>query len=96
MNLLHKTQALKENPGARIVAGGGIKDEKLVATPYGIKEGRRPDTIIERADGSQFGINVGKTKADGTTLIKREAQALKDLNENGNLPTIFVRYNDKK
>lgn len=38
-----------------------------------------------------MGITVGKTKADGSP-IKRETEALKDLKQNGNLPTKFVPY----
>jgi hypothetical protein len=67
----------------------------LVPTPGGTKDGRRPDIIMEYANGSQGGINVGRTKANGEP-VKREIEALKDLNEKGNLPTRFEQYDKPK
>jgi hypothetical protein len=60
-------------------------------TPGGAKEGRRPDIIYETPNGEIGGINVGRTKADGTP-VTREVDALKDLNGPGKLPTNFVPY----
>lgn len=77
--------------GNKIIAGGGEKKEKLVKTPGGIKSGRRPDTIIETPAGKRQGRNYGRTKADGTP-IKREQEALDDLNKYGDTPTDFVPY----
>jgi hypothetical protein len=37
------------------------------------------------------GVNVGRTKADGTP-VTREVNALNDLNGPGGLPTTFVPY----
>jgi membrane protein involved in colicin uptake len=81
-----------EAEGGEIIAGGGRSPEKLIKTPGGVKEGRRPDIIARDAKGGESGVNVGKAKADGTP-IKREAAALEDLNGPGNLPTTFVPYN---
>jgi hypothetical protein len=50
---------------------------------------------MEYANGSQGGINVGRTKANGEP-VKREIEALKDLNEKGNLPTRFEQYDKPK
>jgi hypothetical protein len=44
----------------------------------GVKSKRRPDIVVQRDDGSIYGINVGKTRKDGS-MIKREAEALQDL-----------------
>jgi len=41
--------------------------------------------------GAQRGVNVGKTKADGTP-VTREQKALDDLNGPGALPTTFEPY----
>jgi RHS repeat-associated protein len=61
-----------------VIAGGGIKPEKLIPTPGGFKSGRRPDILVQRPDGTKYGINVGK-QGKYKTPIKREAQAIWDL-----------------
>jgi len=82
---------LKEQ-GNKIVAGGREKPEKLVPTPGGKKDGRRPDILYETPGGERKGRNVGKTEADGETPVKREREALEDLNEKAKLETDFVKY----
>ena len=77
--------------GNEIEAGGRIKNEKLVSTPGGLKEGRRPDILYRTPSGELRGRNIGRTNADGTP-VKREQEALKDLNGPGKLPTDFVSY----
>ncbi len=79
-----------EADGGTIVAGGGRRAETLIRTPGGHKSGRRPDILYKDCNGNLCGVNVGKTKADGSP-IKREQQALDDLNGAG-LPTRFERY----
>ncbi len=79
-----------EADGGTIIAGGGRLPEQLVRTPGGNKSGRRPDVLYQDCNGNLCGVNVGKTKADGSP-IKREQQALDDLNGAG-LPTRFERY----
>lgn len=64
--------------------------ERLIPTPGGHKSGRRPDVLYKDCNGNICGINVGKTKADGSP-IKREQEALDDLNGAG-VPTTFQRY----
>jgi hypothetical protein len=80
-----------EADGNTIVAGGGRRPERLVPTPGGAKSGRRPDIIYETPEGSTQGRNIGRTRADGTP-VKREVEALDDLNGPGGLPTDFVPY----
>ena len=75
-----------------IVAGGGRLPEQLIKTPGGIKSGRRPDILVERPDGSRYGINVGKQSNRTGAPIKREAQAIQDLEGSG-VPMHFVPYN---
>ena len=60
-------------------------------TETGIKESRRPDIIYKTKEGGLKGVNVGRTKADGTP-VTREQRALQDLNGPGKLPTKFVPY----
>jgi len=79
-----------EADGGTVIAGGGRLPEQLVRTPGGNKSGRRPDVLYQDCNGNLCGVNVGKTKADGSP-IKREQQALDDLNGAG-LPTRFERY----
>lgn len=79
-----------EAEGGTIVAGGGRLPEQLVPTPGGSKSGRRPDILYKDCNGILCGVNVGRTKADGSP-VKREQQALDDLNGAG-LPTRFERY----
>ena len=55
------------------------------------KTGRRPDLLTKDAEGNLKGTNVGLAKKDGTP-IKREQEALDDLN-NAGVPTTFVPYN---
>jgi len=80
-----------EAEGNTIVAGGGRAKERVINTPGGTKGGRRPDILYETPDGTLRGRNVGETRADGTP-VKREIEALEDLNGPGDLPTDFVLY----
>jgi hypothetical protein len=76
-----------------VVAGGqrlGLP-EAVIKTENGFKGSRRPDILVERANGSRYGINVGKQAATGAP-IKREAQAIQDL-EGAGLEMHFVPYN---
>jgi RHS repeat-associated protein len=82
---------LKNNPGSEIIAGGGRERERLIATPGGNKEGRRPDIIIRNPDGTLRGINVGLTDKNGIP-IRREIEALQDLNTKSPIPTTFESY----
>ncbi len=79
-----------EAKGNKILHGGD-RGEKLVSTIGGTKEGRRPDIIYQTPDGKLRGRNVGKTNADGTP-VKREKEALDDLNNHSEYPTDFVPY----
>ena len=75
-----------------VIAGGQIPGlpEAVIKTPGGIMSSRRPDILVRRADGSQYGINVGKTTKNGAP-IKREAEAIADLEDAG-LEMHFVPY----
>ena len=75
-----------------IIAGGGrgYPPEAVIPTPGGGKGSRRPDILVQRPDGSLYGINVGKTTANGAP-IKREVEALYDLEDVG-IPMYFVGY----
>ena len=80
-----------EAEGGEVIAGGGRTPEQAVKTPGGTKDTRRPDILYRDAEGTKRGVNVGRTKADGTP-VKREVEALKDLNGPGQLPTSFEPY----
>jgi RHS repeat-associated protein len=80
-----------ESEGNTIVAGGGRLRERLVRTPGGTKSGRRPDIVYETPGGAKQGVNVGRTQADGSPVL-RERAALDDLNGPGGLPTRFLPY----
>ena len=82
---------LLEAGGNRLIAGGGKLKEQLVPTPGGIRGGRRPDILFETPSGQIRGRNIGKTTAAGDP-IKREVEALRDLNGPGGIPTDFVPY----
>ncbi|TDD60609.1 hypothetical protein E1293_45590, partial [Actinomadura darangshiensis] len=75
-----------------VIAGGGGLPERAFATPGGFLSSRRPDILVERPDGSLYGINVGKQAARSGAPIKREAEALQDL-ENIGISMYFVPYN---
>nr|WP_228047273.1 RHS repeat-associated core domain-containing protein [Saccharopolyspora sp. HNM0983] len=87
-----KAEADKVTDGT-VVAGGQRRElpEAVVATPGGHKGSRRPDILVQRDDGSEYGINVGKQRKDGTP-IKREEEAIQDL-EGAGVPMTFVPYN---
>jgi RHS repeat-associated protein len=73
-----------------VIAGGGVKPERLIKTPGGVKGGRRPDILVQKPDGSQYGINVGREAASGAP-VRREVDAINDL-EGAGLPMHFVPY----
>ena len=77
--------------GNEIVAGGGVEKETVIKTDGGKKSGRRPDIVFKTPEGAQRGRNVGKTNADGTP-VKREQEALDDLNKHSDTPTDFVPF----
>jgi hypothetical protein len=83
---------LIEAGGGKIIAGGGKLPEQLIPTPGGVKGGRRPDILFETENGVLRGRNIGKVDANGNP-IKRELDALRDLNGPGGIPTDFVPYN---
>ncbi|MGW6391202.1 polymorphic toxin-type HINT domain-containing protein [Streptomyces sp. NPDC055103] len=76
----------------QVIAGGGRLPEREFATPGGFKNSRRPDVLVERPDGTQYGINVGKQTMRSGAPIKREAEALQDLEGIG-MEMHFVAYN---
>ncbi|MEC3994483.1 RHS repeat-associated core domain-containing protein [Actinacidiphila sp. DG2A-62] len=75
-----------------VIAGGARLPEREFATPGGFKGSRRPDILVQRADGSLYGINVGKQSMRSGAPIKREAEALQDLEGIG-IEMHFVAYN---
>ncbi|WP_396048516.1 polymorphic toxin-type HINT domain-containing protein [Aeromicrobium sp. UC242_57] len=78
------------------VVGGGQRfgqKESVVDTTGGLKSSRRPDVTVRRPDGSRYGINIGKQSRRSGAPIKREAEALNDLEEYGGWEMYFVPYN---
>lgn len=53
-------------------------------------ERRRPDLLIEATEGTHYGVNVGRTRADGTP-VTRDTLAIEDLEDVG-VPMHFVPY----
>ncbi len=92
---IRETAIALEADGNKIVAGGGVKDEKVIPTPGGDRETRRPDIIYRTPppDSELRGVNVGLTLADGVTPVPREVTAMADLSGPGGLPMDpFVPY----
>ena len=80
----------------KVIAGGQLdeyKPEGAINTPGGAKGSRRPDILVQRDDGSMYGINVGLQSKRTGAPIKREAEAINDLEQYGNLEMHFVPYN---
>lgn len=80
----------------KVIAGGQADDylkEAVIPTPGGLKGSRRPDILVQRENGSIYGINVGKQSMRTGAPIKREAEAINDLEEFGDLEMHFVPYN---
>ncbi len=82
--------------GERVIAGGRKFDgkkrkEAVIDTPGGFKSKRRPDLLVERADGSIYGINVGRRMPSGRP-VRRERRAIQDLNEQAGLEMLFIPY----
>jgi hypothetical protein len=80
-----------EAEGNEILAGGGKRKEQLIKTEGGHKTGRRPDILYRTPAGERRGRNVGQTYANGKP-VKREVEALEDLNTRSDTPTDFVPY----
>jgi len=78
----------------KVIAGGQKLPEVSIKTPGGVKNSRRPDILVEKPDGTKYGINVGKTAKSGAP-IKREAQAINDLEDAG-LKMHYVPYKKGK
>jgi hypothetical protein len=86
--------------GDTVIRGGRVFDgifrkEAYFKTPGGFRRGRRPDLLVRRANGSLYGINVGKLATDGLP-VTRELEAMHDLAVRANLPMRFVPYGGKK
>ncbi len=92
LKVMEVTKTIEAN-GGKILAGGGKLPEKLIPTPGGFLNGRRPDIIAQMPGGKPFGVNIGKVMADGITPVPREVRAAVDLSTKGKLPTRFVPYN---
>ena len=88
---LGKVAEQLEAEGKTVVAGGGKYKERLRRTAGGKKEGRRADIIYQEPTGKEAGVNIGRTYKDGKP-VKREQDALDDLNGPGQLPTVFIPY----
>jgi hypothetical protein len=54
---------------------------------------RRPDITFKRPDGTEYHENVGKVRADGTTPVPREVNALDDLERVTGTRPEFTAYN---
>lgn len=82
-----------EARGDTVVAGGGraYPPEAVIPTLGGYKRSRRPDLLAQRPDGTRYGINIGKTEKSGIP-VKRERQAIEDLEGPGGLEMHFVPY----
>lgn len=82
----------RDDSGAELLGGGGLRPERLIPTPCGKKSGRRPDIYYRDGAGKERGVNVGRTKANGDP-VPREVDAMNDLTNKGNVPTTFKGYN---
>ncbi|HLL64281.1 MAG TPA: putative Ig domain-containing protein [Micromonosporaceae bacterium] len=79
--------------GQRRSSTGEVLREAVFQTPKGSKSSRRPDILVNRPDGTQYGINVGKQYQRTGAPVKRESEAINDLEEFANLEMHFVPYN---
>ena len=88
-----RSEAAKLKAEGNTIVGGGRTGlpEEVVPTEGGLKNSRRPDITYRTPSGELRSRNVGRTKADGT-LLKREVEALQDLNGPGKRPTDYVPY----
>ncbi|MBL9025021.1 MAG: RHS repeat-associated core domain-containing protein [Myxococcales bacterium] len=79
--------------GNQIIAGGRLEKltEQLIKTPGGYKGGRRPDILYQTREGETRAVNVGLQDASGGP-VRREREALEDLNLRARVPTIFIPY----
>ena len=77
----------------RVIAGGQTgRPEAVIRTSGDMKGSRRPDILVERADGSMY-ANVGTQSPRTGAPMTREVQAINDLEEFGGRPMQFVPYN---
>ncbi|GAA1482503.1 hypothetical protein GCM10009624_29430 [Gordonia sinesedis] len=58
-----------------------------------MKGSRRPDVLAERPDGSIYGVNVGRQEMRTGLPVKREREAIGDLEQYGGLEMHYVPYN---
>ncbi|NVB39793.1 hypothetical protein G6O69_18255 [Pseudenhygromyxa sp. WMMC2535] len=86
-----RSEAKKLEEEGNVIIGGGGRKEQLIHTRGGHKSGRRPDILYRTPEGNIRGRNVGRTRADGSP-VKREVEALEDLNGPGQTPTDFTPY----
>src|SRR6266511_3613159 len=87
-------EVAKSVKDGQVIAGGqGPLPEAVIPTPGGLKSVRRPDILVRRPDGSVYGINVGKRSLRTGAMIKREAEAIADLEKFGDIEMHFAPYN---
>jgi hypothetical protein len=86
--------------GDKVIGGGrefdGVfRKEAFYRIDDGFKGARRLDLLIERPDGSKYGINVGLLEESGLPKL-RERLAIQDMNERIGLEVRFVPYGRRK
>src|SRR6266511_2366031 len=87
-------EVAKSVKDGQVIGGGqGPLPEAVIPTPGGLKSVRRPDILVRRPDGSVYGINVGKRSLRTGAMIKREAEAIADLEKFGDIEMHFAPYN---
>jgi hypothetical protein len=95
--IAERINQLKEELGPEWehVGGGDLKEE-YIPTPGGAKSARRPDiTFRNRITGEYYRENVGKTYENGDP-IKRETDALNDLQRQTGKRPKFTAYDKPK
>jgi len=90
--ILEVANEINASGHGEVVAGVRLGiGEEVIPTQGGVLNSRRPDIIVRLNDGTRYGINVGLEDRPDVP-VRRERQALADLNGPGDLPTAFVSY----
>jgi len=85
------SQAEEKARGEHSGSEYNYKKEGKIDTPEGYKSTRYGDVVVYKDGKPVKAYQVGETLKDGTTPVKRERDAMQDIEGKGGVPVEFIR-----